>query len=265
VNPNGRIPAIDDNGFKLWESMAINLYLAKKHGSGLLPKTMEDEAQAIQWSFWVMTEVEKPALAVLLHRFFLREDQRDSKLADEGEQQLQKPLEVLDQRLATPAFIVDLMSQSRDFAPMGDDEAAKGAGVDGEVKFSLHQASKPLVSGATALAGFCCTSPWPSMTPPPHILLAFPSSDMDCERSPADLNRFPLMTWLVLKARPLRSALTATATPRLMRRGAMIPASWAMSSAISERFLMEAKRVVLNLKTTKALGHRVPPILSFGS
>ena len=37
-----------------------------------------------------MTEVEKPALAVLLHRFFLPEDQRDSKLADEGEQQLQK-------------------------------------------------------------------------------------------------------------------------------------------------------------------------------
>ena len=88
VNPNGRIPAIDDNGFKLWESMAINLYLAKKHGSDLLPKTMEDEAQAIQWSFWAMTEVEKPALAVLLHRFFLPDDQRDSKLADEGEQQL---------------------------------------------------------------------------------------------------------------------------------------------------------------------------------
>ena len=56
VNPNGRIPAIDDNGFKLWESMAINLYLAKKHASGLSPKTMEDEAQAIQWSFWAITE-----------------------------------------------------------------------------------------------------------------------------------------------------------------------------------------------------------------
>jgi hypothetical protein len=38
--------------------------------------------ESIQWSFWVMTEVEKPALAVLLHRFFLPEDQRDSKLAD---------------------------------------------------------------------------------------------------------------------------------------------------------------------------------------
>lgn len=54
-----------------------------------------------------MTEVEKPALAVLLHRFFLPEDQRNSKLADEGEQQLQKPLAVLDQRLVTTDYLVD--------------------------------------------------------------------------------------------------------------------------------------------------------------
>ena len=31
VNPNGRLPAIDDDGFIMWESLAINLYLAKKH------------------------------------------------------------------------------------------------------------------------------------------------------------------------------------------------------------------------------------------
>src|SRR5262245_13758751 len=34
VNPNGRLPAIDDNGFVLWESLAITLYLAKKHATG---------------------------------------------------------------------------------------------------------------------------------------------------------------------------------------------------------------------------------------
>src|SRR5438552_18333968 len=36
INPNGHIPAIDDNGVVLWESMAINLYLAKTHSAGTL-------------------------------------------------------------------------------------------------------------------------------------------------------------------------------------------------------------------------------------
>ena len=55
----------------LWESMAINLYLAKKYGSGsrgLYPQRLEDEARAWQWSFWGMTEIERPALTALLNR-----------------------------------------------------------------------------------------------------------------------------------------------------------------------------------------------------
>ena len=46
VNPNGRLPAIDDDGFVLWESLAITLYLAKKHGTGILyPAPLEAEAR----------------------------------------------------------------------------------------------------------------------------------------------------------------------------------------------------------------------------
>src|SRR5580700_3602774 len=41
VNPNGRIPAIDDNGFKLWEFHGHQSLSRQKHGSVLLPKTME--------------------------------------------------------------------------------------------------------------------------------------------------------------------------------------------------------------------------------
>src|SRR5947207_6979070 len=51
INPNGRLPAIEDDGFRLWESLAITLYLAKKHGQ-LYPTTLKSEARAWQWSLW---------------------------------------------------------------------------------------------------------------------------------------------------------------------------------------------------------------------
>src|SRR5215469_4578363 len=61
INPNAAVPVIDDDGFKLWESLAINLYLAKKHGEkGLYPKSAQDEAKAWQWALWTATSVEGP-------------------------------------------------------------------------------------------------------------------------------------------------------------------------------------------------------------
>jgi glutathione S-transferase len=54
LNPAGAIPTIDDDGFALAESLAINLYLAKKHDlGGLYPTTLEGEAQAWRWSLWL--------------------------------------------------------------------------------------------------------------------------------------------------------------------------------------------------------------------
>ena len=85
-NPNGHIPVLNDDGHYLWESMAINLYLAKKYDNGLRPRTLEAEALALQWSFWAMTEIEARLLVVLLNRMFLAEERRDPKAADEGEQ-----------------------------------------------------------------------------------------------------------------------------------------------------------------------------------
>src|ERR1700757_4101889 len=97
LNPNGHIPVIDDGGFVLWESMAINLYLAKKYAAGTLyPTRLEDEARAWQWSFWGMAELERPVLTALFNRAILSEDKRDAAASDAAEKELARPLRVLD-------------------------------------------------------------------------------------------------------------------------------------------------------------------------
>ncbi len=59
INPNGHVPALVDGDLVLFESMAINLYLAEKYGKGTLwPGSEHDRAQTVQWSFWAITECE---------------------------------------------------------------------------------------------------------------------------------------------------------------------------------------------------------------
>ena len=50
VNPTGLIPCIDDGGFVMTESLAINLYLARKHGGPLAGQTITEEAEMLQFS-----------------------------------------------------------------------------------------------------------------------------------------------------------------------------------------------------------------------
>jgi glutathione S-transferase len=90
INPNGHVPAIDDDGLVLFESLAINLYLAKKHGGPLAPKTIAEDGQMMQWSFWALYEVEGKALEVM----------RDPKGATAAIEALKAPFAALDAALA---------------------------------------------------------------------------------------------------------------------------------------------------------------------
>lgn len=107
INPNAAVPAIDDDGFKLWESLVINMYLAKKHADkGLYPKSLQDEAKVWQWALWTATSVEGPLGTWQSHALMLPPEKRDPKQAAEALQKLAGPLKVLDDHLKTQQYLV---------------------------------------------------------------------------------------------------------------------------------------------------------------
>jgi glutathione S-transferase len=106
INPNGRVPAIDDDGFRMHESMAINIYLARKHGGPLAPANEEEGGLAAMWALWAATECEQPAIAVYRQRHTYPPDKRDEAEAEKAVRALRKPLAVLEKALAKDGFVM---------------------------------------------------------------------------------------------------------------------------------------------------------------
>jgi glutathione S-transferase len=95
VNPNGHIPSMDDDGLVLHESLAINLYLAKKHGGALAPANVAEDGEMGMWSLWAVTEVEAQALSIA------QNGATDAALAA-----LRGPFAVLEKALAKTGYLV---------------------------------------------------------------------------------------------------------------------------------------------------------------
>jgi glutathione S-transferase len=101
ISPNGTIPAIVDDGFALAESMAINLYLTKRHATGpLYPASPEAEADAWRWSLWAQGQLEPWVM-------------QDARLADlraaaatSMREEVARALALLERTLATRAFLL---------------------------------------------------------------------------------------------------------------------------------------------------------------
>lgn len=106
VNPNGHVPSIDDDGLILHESLAINLYLARKHGGPLAAANGAEDGLMTMWTVWAVTEVEPHSIQVLYHRLARPPEERDAKIADAAVAALKAPFAVLDQHLAKTGVLV---------------------------------------------------------------------------------------------------------------------------------------------------------------
>ena len=104
LNPNKRVPTIDDDGQVMWESAAINLYLAEKYRSPLWPQDWAGKARMLQWAFYIANDVEPPMIILQRHRHLLPPEQRNAKLADEAEQQILPKMQVIEDYLSKNAF-----------------------------------------------------------------------------------------------------------------------------------------------------------------
>ena len=112
LNPNRRVPVIDDEGFILSESMAINFYLAKKHGSALYPTDAKHEALALQWSLWETDRLDRQLVNYVRHSSELPETERKREIAEASWKEVVDSFNVLEialsksEWLAGPAFSV---------------------------------------------------------------------------------------------------------------------------------------------------------------
>jgi len=106
VNPIGKVPALEDGETRLFESMAINLYLAAKYGGPLWPSDVNGQGLATAWSIWGMTEMEPPLAQLFLERVMRKEAQRDWQNEAQALETLERPLDALESYLAGLQFLL---------------------------------------------------------------------------------------------------------------------------------------------------------------
>lgn len=105
LNPNGRVPVIDDGGFTLWESNTIVRYLGAKYGNNqFCPRDPGQRALAERWIDWAVLHF-YPAMGPAFRQLIRTEpDKRDPKVIEESLAQAETCTAVLDRHPAGHGF-----------------------------------------------------------------------------------------------------------------------------------------------------------------
>ncbi|MCB9993761.1 MAG: glutathione S-transferase family protein [Hyphomicrobiaceae bacterium] len=106
MNPNRRIPVIQDGSLTLWESHACVRYLAAKYGAGTIwPVDLAERAIVDQWTDWVATDYQNGWLDLFWAFVRTPPSKRDAARVADALNWTHRTLKVLDARLAESPYV----------------------------------------------------------------------------------------------------------------------------------------------------------------
>ncbi len=106
MNPNGRVPVIDDEGYVLWESNVIVRYLAAKYAPGTLyPEKLAERMNAERWMDWCSSTLGASMTTVFWQLVRTPEDKRDMKAVEAAAKSCAEMFGMLETHMAGKQFI----------------------------------------------------------------------------------------------------------------------------------------------------------------
>jgi len=103
LNPNGKMPVLEHDGFALWESNAIVNYLSHlKPEMGLLPSDLHARMKVVQWQFWDSTSWDPTCATLVFERVvkrLLKLGEPSAIEIERGESKFAAAAQVLDGQL----------------------------------------------------------------------------------------------------------------------------------------------------------------------
>ena len=106
MNPNRRVPTVDDDGVIVWESNACVRYIAARYGAGRLwPEDPAARAQADMWMDWQVSTLGPDMTVVFWGLVRTPEAERDYAAIQAAGERLGASWRILDHHLASRAFI----------------------------------------------------------------------------------------------------------------------------------------------------------------
>jgi glutathione S-transferase len=132
VNPIGKIPAIDDDGFTLFESNAICRYLADKNSSSIYPKGLKERAIVEEWLDFGSMHVNMAVSKIVYNRVFapMRKVEVDERSIKEGMEFLGRFLPIVDKKLSEHKYLTGGQITLPDFNILAGLDPVEVANID---------------------------------------------------------------------------------------------------------------------------------------